>query len=223
MSRRDNEIDENIVDSTFVKNILEDLDVFVGGKKRKLPDNAKPTETVVSDSLKSSSSIISIGSSNIERRHTQDLTGSSSQLDLIAASARIIQLESELHYIERDSKKARYEQELELITNYPNSVKLQLEFDELKQKYQTAKEKSEKSDKSRRSIENEWKQTNSVWKREKLQLQSELTELKHDLRATKSELDFLNQQKEIAITTQELKYSGFTYVITHITLGYLHF
>lgn len=68
-----------------------------------------------------------------------DPIGSSDQLNLLAARARIIQLEAELHSIDRDSKRARYEQELDFITNYPNPVKLQLEFDELKQKYQTAK------------------------------------------------------------------------------------
>ena len=57
----------------------------------------------------------------------------------LAAQVRIIQLESELQSIQNESKKARYEQELELITNYPKSVNLQLELDELKQKYQTTK------------------------------------------------------------------------------------
>eukprot|EP00800_Vazella_pourtalesii_P000813 TRINITY_DN1069_c0_g2_i1.p2 TRINITY_DN1069_c0_g2~~TRINITY_DN1069_c0_g2_i1.p2 ORF type:complete len:534 (+),score=134.49 TRINITY_DN1069_c0_g2_i1:2015-3616(+) len=201
MSRRTNENDENIAESTFVKNILEDLDVFVGGKKRKLPVTSKPGDT-----HKQASNIISVGST-MDRKHTQDPIGSSDQLNLLAARARIIQLEAELHSIDRDSKRARYEQELDFITNYPNPVKLQLEFDELKQKYQTAKEKSDASEKSRRSTETEWKQTSSGWKREKLQLQSELTEVKHDLRATKSQLDFLQQQKEIDISTQDLKYS----------------
>ena len=60
-------------------------------------------------------------------------------MDLIGSRARVIQLETQLHSIERDCKKARYEQELELITNYPKSLKLELELDDLKQKYQTAK------------------------------------------------------------------------------------
>ena len=150
MSRRNNDNDENIVESTFVKNILEDLDAFVGGKKRKLPVTSKPTET-----QNQVGNILSIGSIT-ERKHFQgiysfyitikslvyviiDPIGSSIQLDLLAARARVIQLEAELHSIDRDSKKARYEQELDFITNYPNPIKLQLEFDELKQKYQTAK------------------------------------------------------------------------------------
>lgn len=67
MSRRTNENDENIAESTFVKNILEDLDVFVGGKKRKLPVTSKPGDT-----HKQASNIISVGST-MDRKHTQGI------------------------------------------------------------------------------------------------------------------------------------------------------
>ena len=69
-------------------------------------------------------------------------------------------------------------------------------------------DKSDESERAKKCIENEWKQFNSGWKRERLQLQSELTEVKHALRATTSKLDFLQQQKEIETKIQELKYSG---------------
>ena len=48
-------------------------------------------------------------------------------------------METELNSFKRDCKKAKYEQELELITNYPKSFQLELELNDLKQKYQTAK------------------------------------------------------------------------------------
>ena len=67
MSRLRNENDENIVESTFVKNILEDLDAFVGGKKRKLPVTSKPIET-----HKQAGNIISVGST-MDRKHTQGI------------------------------------------------------------------------------------------------------------------------------------------------------
>ena len=66
----------------------------------------------------------------------------------------------------------------------------------------------EETERARRTIENDWKQHSSGWKREKLQLQSELTEAKHEARAANSQSDFLKQQREIETTSQELKYSG---------------
>ena len=44
MSGSERNPDGKVVDSTFVTDILEDLDTFVGGKKRKLNDDAKSEE-----------------------------------------------------------------------------------------------------------------------------------------------------------------------------------
>ena len=52
--------DESVGETTLVRNILEDLDTFVGGKKRGLNENNKPEARA--DNLKSTNSTTSSAS-----------------------------------------------------------------------------------------------------------------------------------------------------------------